>query len=58
MGTLRCDLCREEFFIGHNPPWVDKRVAEKQASGWKRACAAAFLSGSPGVASLQMAHPC
>ena len=31
MGTLRCDLCGEEFFIGHNPKWVDKRVAEKQA---------------------------
>jgi hypothetical protein len=31
MGTLRCDLCGEEFFIGHNPAWVDKRVAEKQA---------------------------
>ena len=31
MGTLRCDLCGEEFFIGHNPAWVDERVAEKQA---------------------------
>jgi hypothetical protein len=31
MGTLRCDGCGEEFVIGHNPPWVDKRVAEKQA---------------------------
>jgi hypothetical protein len=31
MGTLRCDLCGEEFFIGHNPAWVDKRIAEKQA---------------------------
>ena len=31
MGTLRCDLCGEEFFIGHNPAWVDKWVAEKQA---------------------------
>jgi hypothetical protein len=31
MGILRCDACGEEFFIGHNPQWVDKRVAEKQA---------------------------
>jgi hypothetical protein len=31
MGTLRCDGCGEEFFIGHNPKSVDKRIAEKQA---------------------------
>jgi formylmethanofuran dehydrogenase subunit E len=31
MGTLRCDECGEEFFIGHNPQSVDKTVAEKQA---------------------------
>ena len=31
MGTPRCDLCGEEFFIGHNPAWVDKGIAEKQA---------------------------
>ena len=31
MGTLRCDGCGEEFFIGHDPQSVDKRVAEKQA---------------------------
>ena len=31
MGTLRCDGCGEEFFIGHSSPSVDKRVAEKQA---------------------------
>jgi hypothetical protein len=30
MGTLRCDACGEEFFIGHNPASVDKWVAEKQ----------------------------
>jgi len=30
MGTLRCDGCGEEFFIGHNPQSVDKWVAEKQ----------------------------
>jgi hypothetical protein len=36
MGTLRCDGCGEEFFIGHNPASVDKWVAEKQQSGWKR----------------------
>jgi hypothetical protein len=31
MGTLRCDGCGEEFFIGHNQQSVDERVAEKQA---------------------------
>jgi hypothetical protein len=31
MGTLRCDECGEEFFIGHSPAFADKRVAEKQA---------------------------
>jgi hypothetical protein len=31
MGTLRCDSCGEDFFIGHNPASVDKWVAEKQA---------------------------
>jgi hypothetical protein len=31
MGTLRCDGCGEEFFIGHHPARVDKRIAEKQA---------------------------
>jgi hypothetical protein len=31
MGTLRCDICGEEFFLGHHPTSVDKRVAERQA---------------------------
>ncbi len=31
MGTLRCDGCGEEFFIGHRPESVDMRAAEKQA---------------------------
>ena len=31
MGTLRCDGCDEEFFIGHSPQSVDKWVAAKQA---------------------------
>jgi len=31
MGTLRCDGCGEEFFLGHNPASVDMLVAEKQA---------------------------
>jgi hypothetical protein len=31
MGTLRCDACGEEFFLGHNPASVDMLVAEKQA---------------------------
>jgi hypothetical protein len=29
--TLRCDVCGEDFFIGHNSASVDKGVAEKQA---------------------------
>jgi hypothetical protein len=32
MGTLRCDGCGEEFFIGHNPRSADKWVAAKQAA--------------------------
>ena len=31
MGTLRCDGCGEDFFIGHNPASVDRLVAENQA---------------------------
>jgi hypothetical protein len=31
MGTLRCNGCGEDFFIGHNPASVDGLVAEKQA---------------------------
>src|SRR5580765_2061218 len=31
MGTVRCDGCGEEFFIGHDPQSADRRVAERQA---------------------------
>ena len=31
MGTLRCDGCGEEFFIGHRPQSADKQIAEQQA---------------------------
>ncbi|HXM21173.1 MAG TPA: hypothetical protein VN948_07915 [Terriglobales bacterium] len=31
MGTLRCEGCGEEFFIGNDPPFVDKWLAERQA---------------------------
>ena len=31
MGTLRCEGCGEEFFIGHQPEFVDKWLADKQA---------------------------
>jgi hypothetical protein len=30
MGTLRCEGCGEEFVIGHDPAFADKKVAEKQ----------------------------
>ncbi len=39
MGTLRCDGCGEEFFIGHNPISVDRGVAEKQAQWLERVLA-------------------
>ena len=32
MGTLRCDGCGEEFVIGHDQAFADKKVAEKQAA--------------------------
>jgi hypothetical protein len=32
MGTLKCDCCGEEFFIGHDPKSADKWVAAKQAA--------------------------
>jgi hypothetical protein len=31
MGTLRCDGCGEEFFIAHDPAFVDKWLAQRQA---------------------------
>jgi hypothetical protein len=31
MGVLRCDLCGEEFVIGHSPEIADRKAAEKQA---------------------------
>jgi hypothetical protein len=31
MGTLRCDGCGEEFMILHDPGFVDKKFAERQA---------------------------
>ena len=31
MGTLRCDSCGEEFFIGQQPAWANEWVAERQA---------------------------
>ena len=32
MGTLRCDNCGEEFLIFHDPEFVDKKAAERQAT--------------------------
>ena len=31
MGIFRCDACGEEFSILHNPQFVDKKAAERQA---------------------------
>jgi hypothetical protein len=31
MGTLRCEGCGEEFIVFHDPIFVDKAVAERQA---------------------------
>jgi hypothetical protein len=31
MGTLRCDNCGEEFIIAHDPTFLDRSVAERQA---------------------------
>ena len=31
MGTLRCDSCGEEFIVLHDPAFVDKKAAERQA---------------------------
>lgn len=31
MGTLRCDNCGEEFIVFHDPGFVDKDSAERQA---------------------------
>ena len=38
MGTLRCDGCGEEFVIGHQPAFVDKKIAETEDKqrGWRR----------------------
>jgi hypothetical protein len=31
MGTLRCDVCGEEFVLGHPPGVFDKKTAARQA---------------------------
>ena len=31
MGTVRCDGCGEEFFVGHQPGFTDPKAAERQA---------------------------
>ena len=31
MGTLRCDVCGEEFVLSHPPGLLDKNTAERQA---------------------------
>jgi hypothetical protein len=39
MGTLRCEGCGEEFLIGHDPAFADKKVGEKQAAWLERVLA-------------------
>jgi hypothetical protein len=39
MGTVRCDGCGEEFVITHQPAFVDKWAAEKQARWLERVLA-------------------
>jgi hypothetical protein len=39
MGVLRCDGCGEEFVIGHPPPLLDQRLADKQAQWLEKALA-------------------
>jgi len=36
MGTVRCDACGEEFFIGHNPKSADRRLQKGKQSGLKK----------------------
>ena len=31
MGTVRCDICGEEFHLGHPEIFLDKKTAERQA---------------------------
>jgi hypothetical protein len=39
MGTLRCDSCGEEFVVFHDPRFVDKKAAERQAQWLDKALA-------------------
>jgi hypothetical protein len=39
MGTLRCEGCGEEFAILHDPAFMDKAVAERQARWLEKALA-------------------
>lgn len=39
MGTLRCDSCGEEFIVFHDPTFVDKAAAERQAKWLDRVLA-------------------
>jgi uncharacterized Zn finger protein (UPF0148 family) len=44
MGTLRCDGCGEEFMVLHNPDFVDKSAAERQAHWLEKVLAEEHLS--------------
>jgi hypothetical protein len=46
MGTLRCDDCGEEFLIGHPPPFLDQRLADKQAHWLEKVLAEEHERGS------------
>jgi hypothetical protein len=39
MGTLRCDTCGEEFIVLHDPAFVEKAAAARQAHWLERVLA-------------------
>jgi hypothetical protein len=47
MGTLRCDGCGDEFFIAHDPAFVDKWLAAQiKTAVWAMlvACRSEFVT--------------
>ena len=46
--AIRCDGCGEEFVIGHQPAFVDKKIAEKQAAWLEKVLAEEHSIVQPG----------